>query len=77
MPRYIVQSSNIEAVGYDPSTMCLEVEFKSGAVYEYHCVPNEIATGLAEADHPGQYLNSNIKGTFECKKVKDASPKAG
>ena len=36
MERQFVSSSHILSIGYDPSSMTLEVEFKTGAVYQYY-----------------------------------------
>lgn len=39
MDRETVQSSNIASVGYDLSSSTLEIEFKSGGIYQYSGVP--------------------------------------
>ena len=38
MQRDYVSSSNIVSVGYDPASETLEIEFQSGAVYQYYNV---------------------------------------
>lgn len=35
MDRQYVDSKMIESIGYDPSTSTLEIEFKSGIVWDY------------------------------------------
>ncbi len=35
MERQRVSSTNVQSIGYDPSTGTLEVEFHSGELYEY------------------------------------------
>ena len=57
-------SSTIEAMRYTPDTGVLEIRFKSGGTYSYADVPQEIASGLAEADSPGKYHHANIKGAY-------------
>ena len=44
MQRYSVASSNVAAVGYDPATETLEVEFLSGSIYQYYNVPENSMT---------------------------------
>ncbi|MGI6098892.1 MAG: KTSC domain-containing protein [Kiritimatiellia bacterium] len=64
MNRTPVTSSSIAAVGYDPSTMTLEIEFKHGAVYQYFDVPEAVYRELMNADSKGIYFNSMIRGAF-------------
>ena len=61
MKRSYVTSSNIASIGYDASSMILEVEFHSGAVYQYYDVPESLFEGLMSADSHGRYLNEFIK----------------
>ena len=39
MERQHVNSSNLESVGYDPTTQTLEIEFLNGGLYQYSGVP--------------------------------------
>jgi uncharacterized protein DUF87/KTSC domain-containing protein len=64
MNREPVSSSNVASIGYDPQTMTLEVEFLSGAVYQYFDVPEDEYASLVGADTVGGYLNRNIKGRY-------------
>lgn len=64
-----VDSSNVEAVGYDEDSSTLQVEFKNGGVYQYFDVPEVVFIGLRDADSVGRYLNANIKGTYRYSKV--------
>jgi hypothetical protein len=43
-----VNSSNIAAIGYDPETQTLAIEFRSGGTYEYYDVPEQVFEGLME-----------------------------
>ena len=61
MERQFVSSSHILSIGYDPSSMTLEVEFKTGAVYQYYDVPQSLYDGLMSADSHGRYLDADIK----------------
>lgn len=54
-------SSNILSIGYDPDNMILEVEFTTGAVYQYYDVPQSIYDGLMAADSHGTFLSAYVK----------------
>ena len=64
-----VESSNIEAVGYDEDSSTLQVEFKNGGTYQYFDVPEHVFEGLRDADSVGRYLASTIKGSYRYSKV--------
>lgn len=69
MERRPVDSSNISSIGYDEDSSTLEVEFHSGAVYQYFDVPLNVFQGLRDANSKGQYLAQHIKGYFRFVKV--------
>ncbi|MFH0178294.1 KTSC domain-containing protein [Streptomyces cacaoi] len=69
MLRQSVSSSNLRSVGYDPANGVLEVEFKSGAVYQYSGVPEGIHSALISAGSKGQYLHRAVIGTFPCQRI--------
>lgn len=56
-----VSSSNLQAVGYDPTTQILRVAFKNGSLYEYSGVPASVHAGLMAAGSHGSYLDTYIK----------------
>lgn len=62
MERDYVQSSNIKSVGYDSNTSTLEVEFNSGAVWQYYDVLENTYYEMKSAPSVGKYFNANIKG---------------
>ncbi|MDO3377708.1 KTSC domain-containing protein [Geoalkalibacter halelectricus] len=64
-----VDSSNVEAVGYDEDSSTLQVEFKGGALYQYFDVPENVFIELRDADSVGKYLNAKIKGVYRYTKV--------
>ena len=55
-----VESSMIQAVGYDAKTRTLEVIFNSGQTYCYEDVPPKIYKGLMAADSKGRYMRAEI-----------------
>jgi hypothetical protein len=57
-----VSSSFIRAVGYDGST--LYVEMDSGQTYEHPHVPNSVYAGLMHASSKGAYYNQHIRGRY-------------
>jgi len=64
---HMVQSSNVDAVGYEGTT--LRVQFRSGATYDYLDVPANVYSQLVGGQSPGSYLASFIKPNFEAKRV--------
>ena len=64
MLRESVASSNIESIGYNVVNQELEVEFKSGGIYNYHGVPQDVWADLMAAESKGRFLAANIKGKF-------------
>lgn len=63
-----VSSSNLVAVGYDPQTMILRIQFKSG-IYDYYEVPESIFDGLLSSSSKGSYHHSFIKSSFRYKRI--------
>jgi hypothetical protein len=59
-----VESSMIQAVGYDADTQILEVVFNSGRTYHYDGVPEEVYEGLLAAESKGRYMRSAIIGEY-------------
>lgn len=70
MNRTPVRSSNLGSVGYDANQRTLEIEFKSGGLYEYYDVPIEVHDELMNAESHGKYFNENIKESYESKRIR-------
>ena len=76
MPRYApfkewipVQSSNLEAVWYDPELEVLKIRFNPGGhsgtrSYAYSMVPPTVFLGLLDASSKGQYHAKHIKWNY-------------
>jgi len=60
-----VDSSNIEAIGYNSDAQELYVRFLSGATYVHYAVPDHIYEELLDATSKGSYFNRVIKGVYE------------
>lgn len=58
---YLVNSSNIYAVGYDQDALEMYVEFLDGSIYRYYDVPLDIWKGMLLVNSKGSYLHWRIK----------------
>ena len=65
MERIAVESSSVRAVGYDPATFELEIEFRNGRTYRYQRVPIAAYRLLLQAPSIGEFVNKQIKPRFE------------
>ena len=61
----IENSSMILRADYDPFLESLKVYFKSGAIYEYYGVPEDVMYEMKKAESAGKYFNENIKKPYE------------
>lgn len=66
--RTPVRSIVIRSIGYAPATDTLEVEFVSGAVYEYAGVPADLHAQLLGAASKGAFFNQFIKRSFRARR---------
>jgi lysyl-tRNA synthetase class 2 len=64
MDRIPVKSTSVAAVGYDPESAVLEIEFRGGGVYRYVHVPAAAYRLLLRASSVGEYVNRVIKPRF-------------
>lgn len=69
MQRQAVVSSEMMSVGYDSASGILEIEFKSGAVYQYFIVPKRIYDELTGAESKGSFFAQHIRGKFAYSRV--------
>jgi hypothetical protein len=69
MERTPITSTTLNAVGYDEDSQTLEMEFKTGSVYQYAGVPSSEFEGLMNADSKGKYFNANIKNRYPFTKL--------
>lgn len=58
------ESSTIARFGYQETSQVLTVEFKSAGTYSYFDVPETVFEQMKTAPSKGQFLASNIKGTY-------------
>ena len=71
MIRTPVESSSIRAVGYEPDTETLEIEFASGAVYNYAGVTQFAYDKLMAAESKGVHFATFVRPCFEATRLHD------
>jgi hypothetical protein len=64
-----VDSSNIAAIGYEPATETMCVQFKNGAAYIYLDVKPEVYQEFLDSESKGKFLAQTIKGKYESEKI--------
>ena len=69
MNREPIASTNIAAIGYDEPAQTLEVEFKTGGIYQYYNVTQELYEQLTQAASKGQFLAYQIKNAYPYSRV--------
>ncbi len=65
-----VESSMIQAVGYDAAAQVMTVQFGSGKLYEYREVPPDVHQGLMDSGSKGQYMNGNVIDCYPASQVR-------
>lgn len=69
MNREHIESSLIDSIGYDSGSKTLEVEFKSGPIWEYWPVPPSEFQTLKDSVSSGSYFLRNIRGKYQERRV--------
>lgn len=69
MSRTPVASSNVKSVGYDVQARILEVEFVSGALYQYDAVDDLTFMRLLNAPSIGKAFHALVRGKFAERQV--------
>jgi hypothetical protein len=67
--REPVASTNILSLGYDSASETLEVEFRSGSIYQYYNVSTALNEQLMMAPSKGQFINLYIKNAHPYSRV--------
>jgi hypothetical protein len=71
--RRPVTSSNIASMGWEEGPGgegVMEVEYKSGHVYEYHDVPESVYQAALGASSVGKFVASQVQEKFEETRIK-------
>jgi KTSC domain len=66
---HYVDSSNVEAVGYDPVEREVYVRFRNGRTYAYGDADETTFEELRAAASVGSYLNRVLKPGFPCREL--------
>lgn len=67
--REPVESSAINAVGYDEASETLAVEFRNGLIYHYFSVKSDTYRQMMEDESLGQFFNQVVKGKHDSEQV--------
>jgi len=70
MIRQPVSSSNISSIGYDSESQTLEIEFRSGDIYQYFMVPESTYNALMSASSHGSFFHHHIKDRYQWRKIR-------
>ena len=65
-----VSSSNLWAVDYNPQTRTLTIQFRSGRVYEYYDVGQNVFEGLLASSSKGKYHHKYIKNRYPYRRIR-------
>jgi hypothetical protein len=69
MNREPVVSSNIRSIGFDESTSTLEVEFKTGSIYQYMSVSKDLYERFVRAGSKGSFFDRYVREKFRTVRV--------
>ena len=70
MERKRVNSSKIRAVGYDPKSQLLEVEFTDGKLVQYRGVSAEVHRQFMAAPSPASFFEDKIDESFPSSRIR-------
>ncbi len=70
MRQIISKSSSITAIDYNEDEMTLDVEFKSGGVYRYFDVPDDVPSLMLTASSAGKFFIQYVKPSYKFEKVR-------
>jgi len=74
MERTAVASGAIRSLGYEESSQTLEVEFRTGRVYQYAGVPPETHAWLLRVENKGGFINRMIIPHHAAREVTPVEP---
>lgn len=69
MKRISIISNVLKSVGYDETSATLEVEFKSGSLYQYFDVPAEAYAALMLAPSKGTYFGDHVRDAYRFRRI--------
>jgi len=69
MDRKNIESSMIRSIGYDANNSTLEIEFNSGAVWQYFDFPESLWYEFESSDSQGKFFHREIKNQYSESRV--------
>lgn len=72
-----VESGAITAIGYDPQSKSLDVQFQSGDTHRHEGVTPEQADAFYAAESKGKHYHQNIRGKFTSSKLSASTTPRG
>ena len=76
MERVALTSRALQSAGYDSATQVLEVEFRSGRIYQYDDVPRSVFEWLLKTPNKGAYVARMVTNRYAFRDVTPAGPEA-
>jgi len=70
MQHVPVDSTTLASAGHDAKSAVLELQLRSGAVYQYFSVPHGVYQNLLGAPSKGAYFNHNIRGRYPYQRIR-------
>lgn len=77
IPLEDVQSSNLAAIGYNDVKQILAVQFRSGAIFHYAPVSEDLFRAFCQAPSLGTFYAKEIRGKVSGQKMTGTCPKCG
>ena len=69
MERQFVESSMINSIGYDPNISVLEIEFRSGEVWQYFDFHESLWYDCEHTESKGKFFHKEIKNQYRESRV--------
>ena len=69
MKRTAVKSTDIAIIGYDQDGKILEVAFRSGSVYHYLNVSEDVFRAFVDAKSHGVFFKDHIREKYQSEKI--------
>lgn len=64
MERSIIQSDELNSVGYDQNSNTLEIEFENGIINQYLEVPESLYNDFMDSDLKAEFFKDNIANIY-------------
>jgi hypothetical protein len=56
-----IDSDGVRAIGYDPATQTMHVEFETGALFEYYEVPPDVYQTFMASSAKGSFVSQVLE----------------